>query len=48
MKNVGFTLLGVWLIAEGLRSIARLSFAYDTVIFGALALVAGVLIILRR
>jgi uncharacterized membrane protein HdeD (DUF308 family) len=48
MKNIGLTLLGVWLIAVGLKSIIHLSFAYDTVVFGALALVSGILIVVRR
>lgn len=48
MKNIGLTLLGIWLIAVGLKSLVHLSFAYDTVVFGVLAAVAGILIILRR
>ena len=48
MKNIGLLLLGIWLIAMGLKSVVHLSFAYDTVIYGALAIAAGVLLILKR
>ena len=48
MKNIGFTLLGVWLIATGLRGVVNFSFQYDSLIFGIIAIVAGVLIILKR
>ena len=48
MKNIGLLLLGIWLIATGLRSVVHLSFAYDTLVFGVLAIAAGVLILLRR
>lgn len=48
MKNIGMLLLAIWLIATGLRSVIQLSFIYDTVIFGVLAIVAGVLLLARR
>jgi hypothetical protein len=48
MKNMGFTLLGIWLIAMGLRGAMNLAFQYDSLIFGIIAIVAGVLIILKR
>ena len=48
MKNMGMMLLAVWLIATGLKGIIHLSFQYDSLIFGAIAIIAGVLIILRR
>lgn len=48
MKNLGMLLLGVWLIVTGLRGAIGLSFQHDTLIFGILAIAAGVLIILRR
>lgn len=48
MKNMGMVLLAVWLIATGLKSVIHLSFQYDSLIFGAIAIIAGVLIILRR
>lgn len=48
MKNLGMILLGIWLIAMGLQSVIRLSFAHDTLVYGIVAIAAGVLIILRR
>ena len=48
MKNMGMMLLAVWLIATGLKGVIHLSFQYDSLIFGAIAIIAGVLIILRR
>lgn len=48
MRNIGLLLLAVWLIATGLKGVAQLSFAYDSVVLGALAIVAGVLILIRR
>ncbi len=40
--------LGAWLLLSGLAAIANLSFKYDDMVMGVLALVAGVLVILRR
>lgn len=48
MKNLGFIALAMWLIATGLKSVIGLSFHYDYKILGALAIVAGVLLIFRR
>ncbi|MBI3899509.1 MAG: hypothetical protein HY308_14625 [Gammaproteobacteria bacterium] len=48
MKNLGTLLLGVWLVATGLRAVIHLNFTYDTVVLGALAIVTGVLIALKR
>jgi hypothetical protein len=48
MKSAGILLLGVWLVAQGLISLIGLSFNGMHMIMGALAVVAGVLIILRR
>ena len=48
MKNMGMILLAVWLIATGLRGVINLSFEYDALIFGAIAIAAGVLILLKR
>lgn len=45
MKNLGFVLLGTWLIATGQKSAVRLSFARDTLVYG---IAAGALIVLRR
>lgn len=48
MKNMGMILLAIWLIATGLRGVISLSFEYDSLIFGAIAIAAGVLILLKR
>lgn len=48
MKNVGLLLLGVWLVAQGLISLIGLSFHGMHTLMAVLALVAGILIIIRR
>lgn len=48
MRNIGMVLLGVWLILHGLISIVGLSFNGLPLLMGILALVAGILIVLRR
>ena len=48
MKNVGLLLLGIWLLLHGLISIINLHFNGLPVLMGALAVVAGVLLIIRR
>ena len=48
MRHIGVLLLGVWLIVHGLREIIHLSFRYDDLILGGLAIVAGVFLIIRR
>lgn len=48
MKNVGSLLLAVWLILYGLKNVVSLSFQYDYIVLGAVALIAGVLLILKR
>lgn len=48
MKNLGALLLGIWLILYGLKSVIGLSFHYDYLILGVLAIVTGVVLILRR
>ena len=48
MKNMGMILLAIWLIATGLRSVISLSFQFDFIIFGAIAIAAGILILLKR
>lgn len=40
--------LGLWLILNGLVSIANLSFRYDDLIIGLIAVVAGVLVMIRK
>ena len=48
MKHIGMVLLGVWLILHGLISIIGLSFNGLPLLMGILALVAGILIVLKR
>ena len=48
MKNVGMLLLAVWLIATGLKAVIHLSFEYDVLVLGILAMVSGILLILKR
>ncbi len=44
-ENIGFILLGIWLILEGLISLFGLTFSGLGVIMGLLALIAGLLIL---
>lgn len=48
MRNIGMIVLAVWLIATGLRGVVNLNFQNDNLVFGILAIIAGVLIIMRR
>ena len=48
MKIVGQLLLAAWLILWGLKSAINLHFNYDYIVLGALAIVAGVFLVLRR
>lgn len=48
MKHLGTLFLSIWLILTGLMGIARLSFRYDDVIMGVLAIVVGALLFARR
>ena len=41
-------ILGAWLVLTGLNSIISLSFQYEKIVMGVLALIAGVLVILRK
>lgn len=41
-------LLGGWLVLHGLTSLIKLSFRYDDVVMAALALIAGIFVIVRR
>ncbi|HTI50674.1 MAG TPA: hypothetical protein VL475_06980 [Planctomycetaceae bacterium] len=47
-KNVGMILLGIWLIATGAQAFVHISWANTGSILSALALAAGVLILLGR
>jgi hypothetical protein len=48
MRNIGLVLLGVWLILHGLASIIDLHFDGLPLVMGILALISGILIILKR
>ncbi|MDH5355507.1 MAG: hypothetical protein OEY09_13770 [Gammaproteobacteria bacterium] len=41
-------ILGAWLILTGLDSVIKLSFQYESLVMGVLALVAGVLILIQK
>lgn len=47
-QNLGMLLLGVWLILSGLIALLGLSFQGLPLLMGILALIAGILIVLRR
>ena len=40
--------LGAWLILFSLDKLIKLSFQYENIVIGVLALVAGVLVIIRK
>ena len=48
MKNLGTLLLAAWLILWGLKNLAGLSFNYDYMVLGILAIVAGVFLAIKR
>jgi hypothetical protein len=48
IKNLGMFLLSIWLILSGIISILHLSFIGIDIVMGALAIAAGVLLLLRR
>jgi hypothetical protein len=47
-KNLGMLLLAIWLILNGLVELFGLGFNGINLVMGALALVAGILILLGR
>jgi uncharacterized membrane protein HdeD (DUF308 family) len=47
-QNLGLLLLGIWLILSGLIALLGLSFQGLPLLMGILALIAGILIVLRR
>lgn len=47
-KNLGFLLLGIWLIATGLIPLLGFGFAGLSMVMAVLAIAAGVLILLGR
>ena len=40
--------LGAWLVLNGLNAVIQLNFKYEAIVMGALSLIAGVLVILRK
>ena len=47
-RALGFLLLGIWLVIQGLSQIVSLHFQGLPLIMGILAIAAGVLLIIRR
>jgi uncharacterized membrane protein HdeD (DUF308 family) len=48
-KNIGNLLLAIWLILTGLKTVFSFSLTnHDGMVLGILAIVAGVLLVLRR
>ena len=47
-KNLGFLLLAIWLILEGLIALFSLSFSGLPIIMGILAIAAGIFILIGR
>lgn len=41
-------LLGSWLVLSGLSSVINLNFQYEKMVMGALALIAGFFVIIRK
>ena len=48
MQNIGMLLLAIYLIVVGVKAILGLSFVFDHMVLGVLAVVAGVLLILKK
>lgn len=46
--KLGSLFLGSWLILVGLKSLIDLSFQYDHLVMGALAIMAGIFSLIRR
>ncbi len=47
-RKLGLTLLGIWLIVTGLQKFVSISIPYLSTIMAALAIAAGVLILLGK
>ncbi len=47
-KNLGLLLLAIWLIATGATAFVHINFAQTQLILAALAIAAGVLLLLGR
>lgn len=48
MNRVGMLLLGIWLILSGLMPLLHIRFQGSGLVLDVLAIVAGVLILIRR
>ena len=48
MKYIGTTLLAIWLIVTGLSKVINLSFNGKAEIMAALAILAGIFLLIRR
>jgi hypothetical protein len=48
MNNLGMLLLAVFLIVTGVKTLVGFTFPYDHVVYGVLAIAAGVLILLKK
>jgi len=48
MKDLGIALLAIWLILVGLHQVADLNFRYYSLINGMLAIIAGILVLIKR
>jgi hypothetical protein len=47
-RKLGFTLLAVYLIIQGLSQAASLSFQYQHLVLGGLAIASGAVLFLKR
>lgn len=47
-RQLGFLLLGIWLVVYGLSQLVSLHFSGLPILMGILGLAAGVLLIIRR
>lgn len=47
-RNLGMSLLSIWLIATGAMAFVQVNFAHTGLVMGALAIAAGVLLLLGR
>jgi hypothetical protein len=48
MQNYGMLLLAVYLIVTGVKMVIGFTFPFDAMILGALAVAAGVLLLLKK
>ncbi|WP_197495773.1 hypothetical protein [Acidihalobacter yilgarnensis] len=48
MRRLGLVLTGVWLLLTGLSSLVHIRFEYRELLMSALAVVAGILLIVQR